>query len=153
MRRKRAYLQLRCKESPYIDTPLEDPDYQLIKDKFDDWSQFKFWDTDFTDIDIKLKKRKGAQSTGLSMSDCMIVRAGTNKADYLATLLHEIVHVVRIKQDNDYSHGIEFMRLFLDAAEYILDIKIKVNGYSSVHVHKAIAHAFADEYATPKPRL
>lgn len=121
--------------------------------KFRRWRHLKVWKMDLTDVQFSITKGEGAETAGLATKDNITIDAGSNVADLFSTIIHELAHVVRIKEDLDYSHGVEFMRLFLEAAESIVKHKIKVDGHTYSDVHRAIARVFAEHFGTPRPRL
>ena len=125
------------------DEPLLDQWPGLLEHKFKRWRHLKVWKISLKDAIFTLKQRTDSLSTGLANEDWMIVRAGRNRADAYATVLHELAHMACFRRGIDDSHGHEWRELFRQAAQCIIRRNIIITGISSHDVHNEIVKAFA----------
>lgn len=140
---KKARLQIRRDYPHDPDIGIAEQWPGVLEHKFKCWRHLKVWKVSMNDAIFTLRKRVGAESTGLANNECILVNAGNNRADAYATVLHELAHMACMRRGIDTGHGHEWRELFRQAAQSVIRRKIIIDAYSAKEVHETIVRAFA----------
>lgn len=92
------------------------------------WARdLRTWGRPLTEVNVVVKERRGRLGSGLARPVCreVIIRAGSDIPDGLATILHELAHVAAPGGDH---HGERWRRLYTDAVCEVTGIPVCPEG-------------------------
>lgn len=115
---------------------------QILHEFHRRWRGLKAWGR-FPKYLFKLRRSRNRHSTGHCYEDYFVVTAGRDKADALATLLHEMAHAA---VGFSIHHRPPWRAIFVDAAEEVVGTKIQPRRTASAttaQLHRAVRDALA----------
>lgn len=114
-------------------------------DLFHAWSRLRaFRGVRWSRVELVVRPRwRGAyleQSTGVAQQQRIVLRPGRSRADALATLLHEMAHVVTLRAPGH--HGPAWREVFARAAAEVAGQEVEPRRRDWFALHCAVARAF-----------
>lgn len=106
------------------------------------WARLKLWGRDISQCEIKISQCDNLASTGHAWpnKNKLEVIAGRDKADGLATLVHELAHLAAGQK---HDHDRKWRMIFREAVEHICGWEeVTVKGITHNSIHESAVRAF-----------